>query len=56
MFAIWCPTHESRVLLSWSRIADIRNRDGVIEVDLRCWCGDMVTHVTGREATVTAAA
>lgn len=48
MFEEYCPTHDSRVLLSPSRIAAIHNSaDGVV-VTWRCWCGHVGRSVRGR--------
>ena len=50
MFAIECPTHRSRVLVTESRIRNLRNTDRGILLDIECWCGTHVVLVTGRTA------
>jgi hypothetical protein len=49
MFTIECPTHDSRVLVTETRIRDLRNLQGKILLDVECWCGTHVTIRTGRQ-------
>ncbi|MFI5840649.1 hypothetical protein ACIA8K_13160 [Catenuloplanes sp. NPDC051500] len=51
MFAIDCPQHRSRVLVSERRIRTIRNTERGILLDVECWCGRHVTLRTGRQET-----
>jgi hypothetical protein len=51
MFTIECPTHDSRVLVTETRIRDLRNTQGKILLDVECWCGTHVTIRTGRQVT-----
>jgi hypothetical protein len=39
MFEIFCPSHDSRVLLDSSRIERFRNSSTGPVIDWRCWCG-----------------
>lgn len=39
MFEEYCPAHQSRVLLSTSRIEALRNTPAGVVVAWRCWCG-----------------
>ncbi|MDR7280525.1 hypothetical protein [Catenuloplanes atrovinosus] len=48
MFAIDCPQHDSRVLVTERRIRSIDNTEQGIRLDVECWCGRHVTLRTGR--------
>jgi len=48
MFVVDCPGHGSRTILSVSSVTGVDQRDGAIDVHLRCWCGHPVVHRTGR--------
>lgn len=48
MFVVDCPTHRGRTVLSVAAVTGIAQRDGVIDVTLRCWCGGTIVHRTGR--------
>jgi hypothetical protein len=52
MFDIYCPRHESRVLLGNRSIESIVNTATGIEVHWRCRCGATGTELTGRRASV----
>lgn len=39
MFEIFCPTHNSRVLLGERRIERFRNTPDGPSIDWRCYCG-----------------
>ena len=48
MFDVHCDGHGSRTLLSIRAIEQVDQRGGRIELTLRCWCGRLLHHVTGR--------
>lgn len=50
VFAIDCPTHGQRILVTAARIRGLRNTSGRILLDVECWCGTRVTIHTGRRA------
>ncbi|QGG95069.1 hypothetical protein [Actinomarinicola tropica] len=50
MFVVDCPAHGGRTVLSVAAVTGIAQRDGVIDVTLRCWCGGTILHRTGRNA------
>ncbi len=50
MFAIDCPTHGSRVLVTERRIRNLVNTPAGILLDVECWCGTHVQVLTGRNA------
>jgi len=65
MFAAWCPTHGSEVLLSESRIRDLELRPDEVVIRFTCWCGTEGTvqdprlrraHVAGSAPDVALAA
>ena len=39
MFAAYCRTHQTEVLLTERRITDIRTGTDTIQVSFVCWCG-----------------
>ena len=39
MFAAYCTTHETEVLLTERRITGIRVHADTVEVSFVCWCG-----------------
>jgi hypothetical protein len=39
MFAAYCTTHETEVLLTERRITRIRVEEDSVEVSFTCWCG-----------------
>lgn len=48
MFAVYCPRHDSEVLLGLSRIKRMVNiQPGVIAVELVCHDGEVLTVLTG---------
>jgi hypothetical protein len=48
MFEVFCPSHQTRVLLGTGRIRAVRNTsDGVI-VEWECWCGHQGRSLDGR--------
>ena len=51
MFAIYCPKHASRVLMTERHIRSMRNTPHGILLDVECYCGTHVTIRTGRKAT-----
>ncbi|MGH3466884.1 MAG: hypothetical protein ACRDQF_04010 [Thermocrispum sp.] len=52
MFKVYCPQHGSDVLLGLRRIKRVVNVEpGVIEVELICYDGQVLTLVTGSRAT-----
>jgi hypothetical protein len=48
MFAIYCPTHQSRVLLGTRSIEALVNTDEGVVVHWRCRCGTQGALLTGR--------
>ncbi|MGY6500574.1 MAG: rhodanese-like domain-containing protein [Acidimicrobiales bacterium] len=50
MFAVACEGHGATTLLSTRAIVGVDQADGVIRLTMRCWCGQILTHVTGRNA------
>jgi hypothetical protein len=48
MFVVDCPGHGTRTILSTASVTAVDQRDGVIDVHLRCWCGHALVHRTGR--------
>lgn len=54
MFEVWCPSHESRVLLPASRIVALRNTPVGPVLHWRCWCGTTGTLVRGRSVPAEA--
>ncbi len=52
MFDIFCPKHDSQVLLSNGNIDSFRNTDKGIEISYHCNCGHSGVLVTGRAAAV----
>lgn len=51
MFAIDCHHHGARTLVSTDDIRRIDNTDHGIVLEVECWCGGLVTVVTGHDAT-----
>ena len=39
MFEVFCPSHQSAVLLSTSNIKEVHNTPEGVVVDWACWCG-----------------
>lgn len=50
MFAVHCPRHGSRVLLSERRIRALHHTDNGIVIEAECYDGERVFVVTGRRA------
>jgi hypothetical protein len=50
MFDIYCPTHDSRVLLWTADIDSVENTEHGIVVSYHCTCGHRGTWVTGSRA------
>ena len=50
MFAAYCTTHETEVLLTERRITGIRVEADTVEVSFVCWCG---TEGSFSEARIT---
>ena len=48
MFSVYCPRHDSEVLLDEHRILDLDNTGDGVTVRWRCWCGHVGRHDTGR--------
>ena len=44
MFAPYCPSHESRVLLGYESVVDIESTPLGLKVVLRCHCGELLVH------------
>ncbi|SHN45641.1 hypothetical protein [Cryptosporangium aurantiacum] len=55
MFAIDCHHHGARTLASTDDIRRIEHTDRGIVMEVECWCGGIVTVVTGRTADTTTA-
>jgi hypothetical protein len=54
MFEIFCPTHNSQVLLDGGRIERFRNTTAGPVVDWRCWCGTRGSLLRGRSSPARA--
>lgn len=52
MLTIYCPTHNSEVLVGPRRIRHLVNTPHGIELVVECYCGHRVDAVTGRRARV----
>ena len=50
MFAMYCPDHGTRVLLTRSNIDAMVNTERGIEVAYHCTCGHRGVWITGRKA------
>lgn len=50
MFAVHCPRHGARVLLTERRIRALHNTDAGIMIEAECYDGERVFVVTGRDA------
>jgi len=48
MFAAYCPRHRSKVLFSESEIRRLKNSDGTILVEVKCFDGERIVVHTGR--------
>lgn len=55
MFAVHCPRHGSRVLLSERRIRALHHTDSGLVMEAECYDGERVFVVTGRRAPATPA-
>ena len=55
MFAIYCPTHQSTVLLGPRRIEALRNTPEGVVIEWRCYCGTGGTHSFARRRVAEAA-
>ena len=51
MFAVYCPRHGTRVLLSERRIRAVHNTGGGIVLEVECHDGQRIQLVTGRAVT-----
>lgn len=54
MFAAYCPTHGSRILLDIGRLVRLDHTDHGVDAQLRCYCGAELVVRTGRPATAAA--
>lgn len=50
MFDVQCDGHGGPTMVSTRSIVSLDQRDGVITLHLRCWCGHLIEHRTGRKA------
>ena len=50
MFLVHCPAHGADVLLGVSRICGLVNVRGLIVVELECYDGERIRHLTGKRA------
>jgi rhodanese-related sulfurtransferase len=48
MFDVMCAGHGGPTIISSRSVVSVAQRDGVIVLHLRCWCGHLISHVTGR--------
>lgn len=48
MFQVYCPAHQSAVLLTTSRITALHNAPDGMRVEWRCWCGHQGETAHGR--------
>jgi hypothetical protein len=51
MFAPYCPSHGSRVLLGYESVVSVEQTPCGPRVLLRCYCGDLLTHDSTELAT-----
>ena len=56
MFAPYCTSHQSRVLLGYESVVDIEATPLGLKVMLRCHCGELLTHDAGADAAAAAGA
>jgi hypothetical protein len=56
MFAIYCPSHQARVLLGPRAIEALVNTPDGIVLHWRCRCGTRGTELTGRPTSTANAA
>lgn len=52
MFDLYCEGHGGTTLVSTRSIEAVEQGGGRIELALRCWCGFLLHHVTGRTSSV----
>jgi hypothetical protein len=48
MFEVFCPSHQTRVLLGTGRIEAMRNTAEGVIVEWHCWCGHRGRSLGGR--------
>jgi len=48
MFAAYCPTHASEMLLGYRRLIGLHNTDAGVNIHLLCYCGEHLVVPTGR--------
>lgn len=48
MFEVMCEGHGGRTIVSSRSVVSVDHHDDVITLHLRCWCGHLITHETGR--------
>jgi rhodanese-related sulfurtransferase len=51
MFDVHCDGHGGPTLVSTRSIVSLDQRDGLITLHLRCWCGHLIEHRTGKAAS-----
>lgn len=56
MFAVHCPRHRTRVLLTERRIRALHNTEAGVVIEAECYDGERVFVVTGRHAPADPAA
>jgi hypothetical protein len=50
MYIIDCPHHGKRTIVPLDAIRSLENTPQGIVLEIECWCGGIVTVVTGRAA------
>jgi hypothetical protein len=48
MFEVFCPSHQTRVLLGTGRVRAVRNTSEGVIVEWECWCGHRGRSLDGR--------
>lgn len=51
MFDVYCEGHGGPTLVSPRSIVSLDQADGIITLHLRCWCGQLIEHRTGNNAS-----
>ena len=54
LFAVFCPSHETKVLMTEYNVTDVHNSPSGIEVHYRCSCGHEGVWETGRSRVAAA--
>jgi rhodanese-related sulfurtransferase len=55
MLDVFCSGHGGPTIVSSRSVIGVDQHDGIITLHLRCWCGHLIVHRTGRNASVAEA-